>query len=245
MWADHVLPRLAARGVGADLEVRTLRLHGIGESQVAEVLGEPLLRATNPVVATYARSEAVDVRISAREGALGTAAALADGAEAAVVAALGGYVWARGTTSWAQAIDEVLAARRWTLATAERGTGGALVALLRGMAARRHAEVDGREDDGESRATGGAAGSATPVDREVAADRARMEAERLRAAAGTDAALALETIPRTHDLTAVIAVTTPDGTKVEERSVFQRGGMGADRAAIAAAAVLLATLRTD
>ena len=103
MWADHVLPRLAARGVGADLEVRTLRLHGIGESQVAELLGEALLRATNPVVATYARHEAVDVRISARDGDRGAAAALADEAEAAVVAALGGYVWARGTTSWAQA----------------------------------------------------------------------------------------------------------------------------------------------
>src|SRR5690349_8081164 len=43
MWTDEVLPRLAARGVGADLIVRTLRLHGIGESQVAELLGEPLL----------------------------------------------------------------------------------------------------------------------------------------------------------------------------------------------------------
>ena len=46
MWADEVLPRLAARGVGGDLIVRTLRLHGIGESQAAELLGERLLRAT-------------------------------------------------------------------------------------------------------------------------------------------------------------------------------------------------------
>ena len=66
MWAEQVLPRLADRGVGADMVVRTLRLHGIGESQVAELLGEALLRAANPVVATYARHEAVDVRISAR-----------------------------------------------------------------------------------------------------------------------------------------------------------------------------------
>jgi nicotinamide-nucleotide amidase len=43
MWAEQVLPRLAARGVGAESEVRTLRLHGVGESQVAELLGEPLL----------------------------------------------------------------------------------------------------------------------------------------------------------------------------------------------------------
>jgi nicotinamide-nucleotide amidase len=127
MWADHVLPRLAERGVGADLEVRTLRLHGIGESQVAELLGEPLLRATNPVVATYARQEAVDVRVSARGVDGRRATELADDAEAAVLAVLGEFVWARGATSWAEAIDGALAGHGWTLATAERGTAGALV----------------------------------------------------------------------------------------------------------------------
>src|SRR3989337_4048931 len=40
MWADHALPRLRSRGMGADAVVRTYRLMGIGESQVAEVLGE-------------------------------------------------------------------------------------------------------------------------------------------------------------------------------------------------------------
>ncbi|HEY8439341.1 MAG TPA: molybdopterin-binding protein, partial [Candidatus Limnocylindrales bacterium] len=66
MWADEVLSRLRDRGTGADVATRTLRLAGIGESQVADLLGEPLLRATDPVVATYARADAVDVRISAR-----------------------------------------------------------------------------------------------------------------------------------------------------------------------------------
>ncbi len=89
MWAEQVLPRLADRGVGADLVVRTLRLHGIGESQVAELLGDALLRAINPVVATYARHEAVDVRISARTDGLRTADRLADEAEASGFGAAG------------------------------------------------------------------------------------------------------------------------------------------------------------
>lgn len=232
MWADHVLPRLASRGVGAGLEVRTLRLHGIGESQVAELLGEALLRATNPVVATYARQEAVDVRISARDSDGRAAASLADGAEAAVAAALGAHVWARGTTTWAQALDEALAARRWTLATAERGTSGALVSLLRGMGSRRRADVD----DSEPRQD---APKARVTDRE----RVTAAGEQARALAGTEAALALEVIARGSDLRAVIGIVTPAGTSVEERIVFQRGGLGADRAAIAAAAVLLAALR--
>jgi nicotinamide-nucleotide amidase len=83
MWSDWVLPRLIERGIGAGIDIRTLRLTGIGESQLAQLLGETLLRA-NPVVATYARVEAVDVRISAvAEPAAGhghgrTAAELAD-----------------------------------------------------------------------------------------------------------------------------------------------------------------------
>ncbi len=65
MWRDSVLPRLRDRGLGQERVTRTYRLAGIGESAVAALLGEKLLRAENPVVATYARSDAVDVRISA------------------------------------------------------------------------------------------------------------------------------------------------------------------------------------
>ena len=180
MWADAVLPRLATRGVGADLVVRTLRLHGIGESQVAEDLGDTLLRATNPVVATYARQEAVDIRISARSAGGRSAASLADEAETAVTRILGRFVWARGTTTWAGALGEVLAGRGWTLATTERGTGGALVALLRGLPALRMAEV--RNDDG----------AASPARRDRAADHAAAveDAQRVRSAAGADVGVA-------------------------------------------------------
>ena len=186
------------------------------------------------MVATYARAEAVDVRISARDDDLRGAAALADEAEREVMASLGDHVFrARGTTSWAQAIDEALAARGWTLATSERGTDGAFVGLLRAITARRFAGVDGGEpttDDPRARA----------ADR----DRVAAEAARIREESGADVGCALEAIARGSDLRAIIAIATPAGTTQEERLVFQRGGLGADRAAIAAAAVLLAALRT-
>lgn len=225
MWAEQVLPRLAARGVGGDLVVRTLRLHGIGESQVAEELGEAILRATNPVVATYARAEAVDVRISARPADGRSADDLAEEAEAAITAIVGRYVWARDTATWAGAIDAALHARGWTLATTERGTAGALVALLRGLPTLTRAEVDN--------------------DRSAAIDAASVaaEAERIRAAAGTDVGFAIATIDREADARVLVAVATPSGTLSDERLAFQRGALGADRAAIAAAAVLLAALR--
>jgi nicotinamide-nucleotide amidase len=222
MWAEHVLPRLADRGVGADLVVRTLRLHGIGESQVAETLGDALLRAANPVVATYARHEAVDVRISARTDGQRSADTLADEAEAAVAALLGRFVWTRGSTTWAAAIGEALATHGWTLAMSERGTGGALVALLRGLPSLRRAEV--RNDDGTQ-------------------DVILEDAERVRAAAGAQVGFAIHAIPRESDTRVLIGVATPDGTHTDERLAFQRGAQGADRAAIAGTAVLLDVLR--
>jgi nicotinamide-nucleotide amidase len=231
MWADTVLPRLAERGVGGDSDVRTLRLFGIGESQVAEWLGEPLLRAANPVVATYARHEAVDVRVSARAEHGRTAAQLADEAEAAVLAILGDFVWARGDATWARSLDEALGLRSWTLATSETGTDGALVTLLRGMTAMRRAEVVVNLPEVGSRAP-------------AADDEPELrEAERVRMEAGADVGLAIHATADGNDTPVTVAVVTPTGRHAEQRLAFQRGRQGADRAAINGAAVLLAFLR--
>lgn len=226
MW-EQVLPRLAARGVGADSEVRTLRLTGVGESQVAEMLGEPLLRASNPVVATYARKDAVDVRVSARAADGRTAAELADEAEAAVLAVLGDRVWARGATTWAGALGEVLGARGWTLAVREQGTGGALVGLLRDMPQLARAEVV---------ALGGEAGSRDDA-------RAIAAAAAVGIAGGAEVAMAIHAVPHGKDLEVQIGIVTPDGSHADRKLALTRGSYGADRAALASAAVLLEVLR--
>jgi nicotinamide-nucleotide amidase len=223
MWATEVMPRLAERGLGADSEVRTLRLTGIGESQLVDDLGEALLRATNPIVATYARHEAVDVRISARAADGRTAAELADAAEQAVLAVVGDHVWARGDTTWAAAIEAALASRGWTLATCERGSAGALIGLLRGLGAIRLAEV--RVDP-----------AGATIDNEA-------EAGRVRRDAGADVGLAIRVEPVGQDSAVRVSVATPAGTRSERRLAFMRGSQGADRAAIAAASVLLSILR--
>jgi len=112
MWAEHVLPRIRGRAAGTGAASRTFRLAGIGESQVAALLGEALLRGADPDVATYARADAVDVRISARgHGADGTSAPERVERMAAVVRErIGDHVWAEGTTTWPEAIDAALRA---------------------------------------------------------------------------------------------------------------------------------------
>jgi nicotinamide-nucleotide amidase len=245
MWADEVGPRLAARGVGRDTEVRTLRLTGIGESQVAELIGEPLLRATNPNVATYARQEAVDVRIWAHAEDGRAAAALVDEAEAVVLAAVGEFVWARGDTTWAGAIAEALDARGWTLATSEVGTRGALVGLLRGVDAIRRSEL--ATDVGDAAAGDPGAGHAGDPGAGHARDEARdlAEADRIRSAGGADVGLSIRAVAAGDDTAVHIGVVTPEGRHAERRLAFLRGMTGADRAAINGAAVLLGVLRAS
>ena len=234
MWADWVLPRLRTRGLGQQLEVRTLRLTGIGESQVAVLLGDTILHGANPVVATYARSDAVDVRIAAiAEPADGraprrTAAEIADAAEAEVLAAVGDHVWARGDTTWPQAIGARLDRLGWRLAAVEIGLGGELTALFGAAPWLARSEsihvVEGSD---------GAAGGSAVL--EAAAERARH-------AAGGHGGRAGRATARDGDTAVSVAVASPAGTHTERRLAFLGGPQGRSRAALTAAAVLLGRL---
>ncbi len=103
---------------------------GIGESQVADRLGDAMLRTTNPEVATYARVEAVDVRISAVGDAASSAEARVEAASRAVLEAVGDFVWATGETTWSGAIGDRLEELGWSLSVVEIGTSGQVGALF-------------------------------------------------------------------------------------------------------------------
>lgn len=233
MWADHVLPRLTEVGSGVATASRTLRLAGIGESQVADLLGEELLRAADPIVATYARSDAVDVRISSRDGPWSRAGSKAADRVAAmadhILAALGGQVWAEGETTWAEAIGTALTERRQTLAVVEVATGGSLAMLVGDRdwlrfseslaaataTARAHATADGLEH------------------------LARRGAELGEASIG----IAVRARARGADTAVSAVVIGPGWTHRERRMVFLGRSNGRSRAALAAAHILLTTIR--
>ena len=138
----------------------------------------------------------------------------------------GGAATSRGPGAIAEALDT----HGWTLATIESGTGGALVTLLRGVAPLRRSEV---------LAAAGGAGDSDGKDPE--GDLAL--ADGARAAAGADVGIAVRAVAAGNDTAVHVAVVTPDGRHAERRLAFMRGSLGADRAAIASAAVLLAVLR--
>jgi nicotinamide-nucleotide amidase len=223
MWLEHALPRLLARGLGRGLRSRTLRLTGIGESQAADLLGEAVLRRPNPEIATYARADAVDVRISATARRGRPAEALLDEAEAHVLDRLGSYVWARGSTTWPEAIQAELDRLGWSMAIVESGTDGSLGGLLAGLPGLRLVE---RQADGP-RSTAAIEASARAV------------AQR----SGAEVGLAVSARPRGQDTAVSVAIATPLGERHERRLGFLGGSTGRSRAALIAAAAVLAALR--
>jgi len=242
MWTGWVRDRLAAVGLGETQEVRTLRLFGIGESQVADLIGDDLLRSTNPSVATYARADAVDVRISAVDPPGGpasggvarrTAQDLADDAEAQVLAVVGRNVWARGHTTWPEALGAALAGRDWTLAITEAGTAGSVTALLGGLRGLRHAELRGASP---AAATGRAA--ELPVRPSTGRRAVQQLAGQIAASHGTDVGLAVVARERRGDLLVTIAVRTPEVVVAERRIMFVGGTQGRTQAALSAADAL-------
>lgn len=244
MWADHAVPRLRAMGIGTEVASRTYRLTGIGESQVADLLGEPLLRATNPIVATYARAEAVDVRISATAAPPRSAEELVDEAAATVLAQLGSHVWATGETTWRDAIGARLGELGWTLAAVEIGTGGSLAALLGDTPWFRFDEIISAEAPA---AHAHESDTATMDERtsDPAAEPARdllHFARRARELGGADVGVAVRARPRTGDTAVSIAVSTPSGERQVRRVVFLTGPLGRSRSALAVAAFVLETL---
>jgi nicotinamide-nucleotide amidase len=237
IWKDAVLPKMQALGAGRDIVHRTFRLAGIGESQLADMLGEDLLRATNPIVATYARADAVDVRVSAVAGDAAAgglpARSLVDAAAEHVLGLIGSYVWAEGETTWPDAIGAALDARGWTLACLEVGTGGSLGTLLGDRPWLAF---------GESLAPGAPGASAHADGRTMAGLEALVR--RAMTLGGAAIGVGVRSRPRNDDTAVSIVVVGPDGIHRERRQVFLGGANGRSRAGLAAAAVLLAQLRT-
>lgn len=131
MWLEEVLPRLALPE--AALFTRTFKTYGLGESGIAELLGELTLVA-NPSVATYAHRDGVHVRVAAKAGTPAEATALANPVVERVQQVLTGHIWGFDKQELPQLIVERLAGRNLVLATMESLTGGMVGEVLTSVA---------------------------------------------------------------------------------------------------------------
>ncbi len=119
MFAESVLPILEkVRPLQPALEMRVVRLAGVGESGVEELIGAPLL-ALGLELGYCARPGEVDVRTIG-------APALLDTAERIILATLGAHVISHDQRTLEKVVIDLLAQRGATLAIAESCTGGFL-----------------------------------------------------------------------------------------------------------------------
>jgi nicotinamide-nucleotide amidase len=206
-----------------------LRTTGIGESLIADRLGAILARGAEPLVATYARADGVDVRISAHVRPGFDAAAAVAATERTILEILGDHVWARGAMTWPAAIGAELDRLAWRLAVVEVGTRGAVGHLL-------------GEGLGDRLAFTEALAARPPAHDGHRAD-LRHLAARVRELGPAEVGLAVEARTRGRDTAVSLAIEDPRGTHRERRLVFLADELGRGRAAIAVAAILLARLR--
>jgi nicotinamide-nucleotide amidase len=129
MWEEQAMPRLARRLTGAMIVSRVLKLVGIGESHAEEALGE-LTRSINPTLATYAKSDGIHLRLTAKAATREEADALLDQLEPRVRERVDEWLYGGESDSFPVVVGGLLRAKHLSLAVAESATGGHLAALI-------------------------------------------------------------------------------------------------------------------
>lgn len=128
MWENEVVPRLSPY-TGGRIFTRILRVWGLGESAVEERL-DALLHNTNPTIATYAKNDAIDVRITAKAGTQEQAEQMVAGMEAQARQILGHSVFGVDKDTLQSVIGRQLTQRNQWLAVMESMTGGLLASTI-------------------------------------------------------------------------------------------------------------------
>lgn len=133
MTESQVLPRLRQR-LRADaagvLWTRTLRLAGVGESQVADALADLLAAQTQPSLALYASPGEVRVRLAVKATEELRAAQIFSPVEQELRKRLGPAVYGVDDETMEVAVGRALTASGSTLAVAESCTGGLIASRI-------------------------------------------------------------------------------------------------------------------
>jgi nicotinamide-nucleotide amidase len=161
----HVRTRYALQ---AAIVSRLVRVAGVGESRVGELLADLMAKGANPTVGTMAHPGQVDVRIAAKGADEAAARALIAPVEAEIRSRLGDTVFGADRESLEGVVAARLADRGQRLGLVEVGTGGLVSERLTsvpGVAARLESLVASLE--GVQRRLGMPSGSAAELARAV------------------------------------------------------------------------------
>ena len=123
MFEHRAVPYLRQLAEG-EIVSRSLRLFGIGEAAVEQLLRDEMNAMTNPTLAPYAKEGEVELRITAKASTQAEAQALIAPVERQLRDRLGPLVYGAGVPSLEAVVLEALKAKHLTLGCAESCTGG-------------------------------------------------------------------------------------------------------------------------
>lgn len=129
MWTQRMAPLVLAELTADTIITRNIKTIGIGES-AAERAIKDLVQRRPPIIATYAKSDGVHIRITSVAQDHRTARDVLDAARLEVLERLGQYVYGEDGDSLAYAILQPLLARDVQLGLWEAGSAGRLTSLL-------------------------------------------------------------------------------------------------------------------
>ena len=123
MFQAKVLPYLRQFSQGMLLS-RMVRVMGLGESRMAEMLEDLIVEGVNPTLAPYARDGEAYIRVTARGESEAEARRLTEPAIREIIARLGRHVYGVDVENLETALASLLKDSKLRLAFAEAGTAG-------------------------------------------------------------------------------------------------------------------------
>ncbi len=123
MFVHCGVPYLASLSEGVIHSV-SLKMFGIGEAMVEEVLREKMLTYTNPTIAPYAKQGQCLVRVTAKAENTEKATEMIAPVKEEIYSLLGKFIYTETDESLEEVVTKKLIEKNITLATAESCTGG-------------------------------------------------------------------------------------------------------------------------
>lgn len=129
MFEDRVVPYLSTK-TNSTIRSKILRVIGIGESSVEEMLKDIFDSQTNPTIAPYAKEGEVHLRITAKSGDPKASEKMIRDMEAQVRTILKENIYGCDDETLEQTVVKLLLKKKKTLAVAESCTGGTVAGRL-------------------------------------------------------------------------------------------------------------------
>ncbi len=130
MFESFVLPQLKIGNAAGVTVCRKLKCIGIGESTLAEKLGQRMLRGRNPLINCTVSNSIITLYVIANAETEEAANQMDEKTIEELIADIGEYVFARGDSDLAETVGILLTRQGKKLATAESCTGGLIAKML-------------------------------------------------------------------------------------------------------------------